>query len=60
LLFFYQDYEEAILLLLEGASWEEALRLVREFLKSPYCVLSRKRARDTTSARVPYGLSEQN
>lgn len=31
LLFSCQDYEEAVLLLLEGGAWEEALRLVREF-----------------------------
>lgn len=30
LLFPCQDYEEAVLLLLEGSAWEEALRLVRE------------------------------
>ena len=29
-----QDYEEAVLLLLEGAAWEEALRLVGEPHKS--------------------------
>uniref|UniRef100_A0A452UM12 Elongator complex protein 1 n=1 Tax=Ursus maritimus TaxID=29073 RepID=A0A452UM12_URSMA len=29
-----QDYEEAVVLLLEGAAWEEALRLVGKLLKS--------------------------
>lgn len=37
LLFPCQDYEEAVLQLLEGASWEEALRLVREVLSSFSC-----------------------
>lgn len=37
LLFPCQDYEEAVLQLLEGAAWEEALRLVREVLSSFSC-----------------------
>lgn len=40
-----QDYEEAVLLLLEGAAWEEALRLVRGLQNSSlHEVLSGARA----------------
>lgn len=36
----FQDYEEAVLLLLEGALWEEALRLVRNFKSQETEILS--------------------
>ena len=50
-----QDHEEAVLVLLEGAAWEEALRLVRGLQNSLPEVLSRTRActGDTVSAGVP-------
>lgn len=34
-----QDYEEAVILLLEGAFWEEALRLVRHFISQEQEIL---------------------
>ena len=55
-----QDYEEAVLLLLEGAAWEEALRLVRGLQNSSlHEVLSGARActGETVSAGVPCLLS---
>lgn len=51
-----QDHEEAVLVLLEGAAWEEALRLVRGRQNSSLPeVLSGTRActGDTVSAGVP-------
>lgn len=55
LMFPCQDHEEAVLVLLEGAAWEEALRLVRGLQNSLPEVLSRTRActGDTVSAGVP-------
>lgn len=56
LMFPCQDHEEAVLVLLEGAAWEEALRLVRGHRNSSLPeVLSRTRAcsGETVSAGVP-------
>uniref|UniRef100_A0A8C9ELD2 Elongator complex protein 1 n=1 Tax=Pavo cristatus TaxID=9049 RepID=A0A8C9ELD2_PAVCR len=60
-----QDCEEAVILLLEGAFWEEALRLVRHFLlicfadyEAPYCpefdILS-----ETSSVVTPSDMSSR-